>query len=302
MRSKSTLMRDRRYVEDLTTEELEQVLLIRRREERLARMRRVGLAGRAGSTVIVQEPRGSAAVQGWETSPLSDEAGESQSGSGPFRVWRERILLAIEGAALIGLLVVIVNLALSVRNLNQEWREQRSSYALPTPTPTALIRVSILPGGHRPPPEAGGTGQPIGPEPVLELPTPGPRAPTRLVIPSLNVDTNVVEGDSWEQLKKGAGHHIGSANPGERGNCFISGHNDVYGEIFRYLEDIKVDDEIIVYAGEQPFRYIVTAPPRVVEPDDVSVMYPTSKATITLLTCHPYMVDTHRMIVIATLE
>ena len=136
---------------------------------------------------------------------------------------------------------------------------------------------------------------------MIEIPTPGPRSPTRLVIPSINVDVPVVEGDSWEQLKKGAGHHIGSANPGERGNCFISGHNDIYGEIFRDLDKVKVGDEIIVYAGEQPYYYIVRAT-RIVEPDDVSVMYPTSTPVLTLLTCYPYMVDSHRLVVIAELK
>jgi sortase A len=115
------------------------------------------------------------------------------------------------------------------------------------------------------------------------------------------VDVQVVEGDDWEQLKKGAGHHIGSANPGERGNCFISGHNDIYGEIFRYLPDVQVGDEITVYAGEQPYRYTVRAT-RVVEPDDVSVMYPTSAPILTLLTCYPYMIDTQRFVVIAELN
>ena len=147
----------------------------------------------------------------------------------------------------------------------------------------------------------GGEAQPIGLAPRLVIPTPGPRSPTRLVIPSIHVDVPVVEGDDWEQLKKGAGHHIGSANPGERGNMFISGHNDVYGEIFRHLEEVKMGDEIIVYAGERSYRYFVRAT-RIVEPDDVSVMYPTSTPILTLLTCYPYMVDSHRLVVIAELE
>jgi len=308
-------MRDRRYVEDLTVEELKEVLITRRREERLVRLRRMGATGRVGNTVIVRDeqdpeyllppgPIPSVAVGGWGSVPVSDPdlaRGGSLSG-GKIRIWRERILLCIESAALIGLIVVIINLAISVRSLNQDWQEQRDTYALPTLTPTPLIRVSILPGGHKPPTMRGGEGQPLGPVPLMTLPTPGPRSPTRLVIPSINVDVNVVEGDDWEQLKKGAGHHIGSANPGERGNTFISGHNDVYGEVFRYLEDVQVGDEVIVYAGDQPYRYIVRVPPRVVEPDDVSVMYPTSKAIVTLLTCYPYMIDTHRIVVIAELE
>jgi sortase A len=111
----------------------------------------------------------------------------------------------------------------------------------------------------------------------------------------------VVEGDDWEQLKKGVGHHVNSANPGERGNCVLSGHNDVFGEVFRRLEDLELDDEVIVYTGVQPYRYVVKAK-RIVEPTDVSVMYPTTKPVLTLITCHPYMVDTHRLVVVAELS
>ncbi len=39
----------------------------------------------------------------------------------------------------------------------------------------------------------------------------------RIEIPALKVDAPVVQGDGWEQLKKGVAQHIGSANPGEGG-------------------------------------------------------------------------------------
>jgi sortase A len=296
-------MRDRRYVDELTIEELEEVLITRRREERLARVRRIGAAGRPGMPVTLDEPlyRGDGSWDAAHGAEAGSAAGSAKA-SGAIQVWRDRILLVIETAALVGLIAVIISLLMSVRSLNQDWKTQQSIASGPTPTPTALIKVSILPGGHKPPTVSGGEGQPLGPVPVLTLPTPGPRAPTRLIISSIHVDVNVVEGDDWEQLKKGAGHHIGSANPGERGNCFISGHNDVYGEIFRDLEDVQVGNEIIVYAGDQPYRYVVRAPPRIVEPDDVSIMYPTTGPVLTLLTCHPYMVDTHRLVVIAELD
>jgi sortase A len=296
-------MRDRRYVEDLTTEELQQLLLVRRREERIARMRRVGAARGAQDRATTVDldihvpgsvTLGSAvdnqAIQGGDPAPKS-----------AFQVWRERILLGIEIAALLGLLVVIVSFVNSVRRLNSDWRSQQSAETLPDPTATPLIRVAILPGGHKPPTTEGGEAEPLGPVVRVAVPTPGPRSPTRLVIPRINVDVPVVEGVDWEQLKKGAGHLVGSANPGERGNCFIAGHNDIYGEIFRELEDLKVGDEIMAYAGQQVYRYIVRAT-RIVEPDDVSVMYPTSTPVLTLLTCYPYMVDSHRLVVIAELD
>jgi sortase A len=284
----------------LTLEELEQELHVRRREERLARLRRV--SKRPSPTTVVSDEGMPAPAFPAAVIPVA--LGQEAASSPPktrLQVWRERILIGIEGAALIGLVVVLVRLALTVRTLNQDWRTQQAANALPEPTATALIRAAILPGGHKPPTLEGGEAQPIGLAPRLAIPTPGPKSPTRLVIPSIHVDVPVVEGDDWEQLKKGAGHHIGSANPGERGNCFISGHNDVYGEIFRHLDEVKMGDEIIVYAGERSYRYFVRAT-RIVEPDDVSVMYPTSTPILTLLTCYPYMVDSHRLVVIAELE
>jgi sortase A len=287
-------MRDRRYVEDLTLDELEQVLYLRRHEERRARLRRMGKVQRAAA-VVTDEGTPAPAIRG----VLAQET-EASPKTG-LQIWRERILIGIEGAALIGLIVVLVSLVVTVRNLNQDWREQQESNALPAPTATALIRAAVLPGGHKPPTMEGGEAQPLGMTARLVIPTPGPRSPTRLVIPSIHVDVPVVEGDDWEQLKKGAGHHIGSANPGERGNVFISGHNDIYGEIFRHLEEVKMGDEIVVYAGERSYRYYVRAT-RIVEPDDISVMYPTSTPILTLLTCYPFMVDSHRLVVIAELD
>ena len=48
-------MRDRRYVEDLSLEELEQELYVRRREERLARLRRIGPARHSSEPILVEE-------------------------------------------------------------------------------------------------------------------------------------------------------------------------------------------------------------------------------------------------------
>jgi sortase A len=296
-------MRDRRYLEDLTTEELEQALLIRRREERLARLRHVGAVSEASSAAIVAEL--DAYIPGLTGTGLpadpSRDRDSAPPAKSPFQIWRERILLSIEIAALVGLLVVVASFVASVRRLNNDWKAQQSAEALPAPTATPLIRVAVLPGGHMPPKTEGGEAEPIGPITRMAIPTPGPRSPTRLIIPRINVDVPVVEGVDWEQLKKGAGHLIGSANPGERGNVFIAGHNDIYGEIFRDLQDLKVGDEITAHAGQQVYRYIVRAT-RIVEPDDVSVMYPTSSPVLTLLTCYPYMVDSHRLVVIAELD
>jgi sortase A len=120
------------------------------------------------------------------------------------------------------------------------------------------------------------------------------------VIPSLNVDAPIVNGIAWEDLKKGVGHLPGSANPGERGNMYLAAHNDIFGEIFRYLEKLELGDEFLVYSGDRSFRYVVTSK-RVIEPTDVSVMYPSTEPIATLQTCYPYLVDTHRLVVVGEL-
>lgn len=58
---------------------------------------------------------------------------------------------------------------------------------------------------------------------------------------------------------------------------------------------------MIVYAGEQPYHYVVKAK-QIVEPTDVHVLAPTTRPVATLISCYPYMVDTHRIVVIAELR
>jgi sortase A len=331
-------MPDRRCVDDLTIEELEQILMIKRREARQKRLRRYADLGwlseeapilskgseSQGTQKDLAHPRSSPPAQralGAESEGvrfrsifmvhLSDQpeksgregpSGRKQSRWNLTRL-RDSALLILEVAALIGLVAVLVGSLAKLRFLNEEVAQAREGEAHPTPTP--LIQVSVLPGSSSPPNQVSNIPapyrdlvQPLAPVPI---PTPGPQAATRIVIPAIDVDAPVVEGDDWEQLKKGVGHHINSANPGERGNCVLSGHNDVFGEVFRRLEDLELEDELIVYTGVQPYRYVVKAK-RIVEPTDVSVMYPTTKPALTLITCHPYMVDTHRLVVVAELS
>src|SRR5207253_9039513 len=114
------------------------------------------------------------------------------------------------------------------------------------------LAVATLPGASQPPsaltPERfKGTLQQIIP---VAIPTPGPQQPVRIVIAAIKLDALVVEGDDWEALKKGAGHHAGSANPGQRGNVVISGHDDVFGETFRYIGVLRPGDGITLWPRE----------------------------------------------------
>jgi len=181
-----------------------------------------------------------------------------------------------------------------------------------TPTPTPLIMAVVLPGGHTPP-DASGNTRPNEAEipehlrPIyqslasLPVPTPGPQQAIRIQIPAIGVDAPVVQGDGWEQLKKGVGQHIPSANPGENGNVVLSGHNDVYGEIFRHLDRLQPGDQVILYTQQRAYTYIVERT-LIVEPTAVEVIASTGAPPLPLISCYPSLVDPHRIVVFARLQ
>ena len=135
----------------------------------------------------------------------------------------------------------------------------------------------------------------------IPLPPPSTVQAVRIEIPSLRVDAPVVQGDGWEQLKKGVAQHIGSANPGEGGNVVLSAHNDVYGELFRNLDRLQPGDVVRLHTTQREYEYIVDRT-QIVEPTAVEVMAPTGAPTVTLISCYPYLVDKKRIVVFARLQ
>jgi sortase A len=141
------------------------------------------------------------------------------------------------------------------------------------------------------------------PTPTPLLPTPMPEAlrtqtRRRLVIPSIGVDGPIVAGDSWEDLKLGIGHHPGSANAGENGNVVLSAHDDVYGELFRYLYQVEPGAAVDIYGDEVVYHYQIRSV-EIVAPTKIEVMAATTEPILTLITCYPYMLDTHRVVAVA---
>jgi sortase A len=342
-------MADESSMDDLTIEELEEILEAKRRARAIERFRRVSSSEESGPSPVLEAPdEEPPPLRGRYAGPRqSSERGAppvarahlAQDGSGALEkstafeaveivpqtsamgkavsmlarlsrgLWlkgfprlRDRLLLLLELAALAGLIFVVYSSLSELQVLNREVAEALDSEA--ETAPAATTAAAVLPGGSLPPGSEGAVPDQlrhlVEPGASIPIPTPGPRQASKIMIPSIDVDAPVVEGDGWEELKMGAGHRVGSVNPGERGNTVISGHNDVYGEIFRRLEDVNIGDGVIVYAGETPYRYVVVAK-MVVEPTEVSLLATTPDATLTLITCHPYMIDTHRLVVIAEL-
>lgn len=182
------------------------------------------------------------------------------------------------------------------------------------PEPAPAIRLRDLPLGRysapdqaepqsrrlEPPAHLRAWLDPDQQAPAQPIPAPAVQAATRIIIPAINVDAPIGEGTDWEALKYRVGHHPGTANPGQRGNMVLAAHNDVYGEIFRYLPEVPVGEVITIYAGEQVFRYRIVER-RIIRPEQTEVMLPTTRPTVTLISCYPYLVDTHRIVLFGEL-
>lgn len=105
-----------------------------------------------------------------------------------------------------------------------------------------------------------------------------------LRIPRLGLEAAVLEGtDEWT-LDRGVGHIEETALPGVAGNIGIAGHRDGF---FRVLEHVRVGDRLEVQTldGVQLYQIARTW---IVDPEDVSVLDPTSTPSVTLVTCYPF--------------
>ncbi len=128
--------------------------------------------------------------------------------------------------------------------------------------------------------------------------------PDRLTLSRLGIDTPVVAtsivNQAWQTATYGAGYLPLGGKSGGRGNLAISGHDDADGAVFGRLDMVREGDIVSVYAGGAVYRYKVVAL-RIVLPQQISVLRPTSGAVLTLITCTPRGVDTQRLVIRATL-
>jgi len=82
------------------------------------------------------------------------------------------------------------------------------------------------------------------------------------------------------------------------GNTFLYGHDDIEGNIFGHLYDLRPGDTVQIDVGGETQGYRVTGH-QIVPPTAVGVMDPTPDVRLTIMTCWPFNVDTKRWIVTA---
>jgi sortase A len=186
--------------------------------------------------------------------------------------------------------------------------EPHASVTLPPSAPAVLARALratqvpalpfITPAMAQPP----AASDYIAPQIVAVADVPADLRPQRLRVPSIDVDTSVVEvfvqDGAWQVADYAAGYHHGTALPGKTGNTVMAGHAGIRGSVFRDLGKVQIGDRILVEAGGWQYGYHVRAVNQV-GPMQVEVMAPTPTAVLTLITCTAW--DTKRLIVVADL-
>ncbi len=146
----------------------------------------------------------------------------------------------------------------------------------------------------------------------------------RIVIPSIEVNAPVMEpslgldalkSEDWNALEdqirssllQGVVHYPGTADPGQIGNAFFTGHSSnvfweqsPYNTVFALLPKLKEGEDIYITFDQVEYHYKVTSKTEV-SPKEVSILKQGDTKELTLMTCTPLGTTLRRLVVKAEL-
>lgn len=121
-----------------------------------------------------------------------------------------------------------------------------------------------------------------------------------ITIPKIHVEMPIYHGTSSEVLQNGVGHLQETSVPigGESTHAVLSGHTGLPSmKVFDNLDELEVGDYFIISVLGEDHAYRVTST-EVVLPDETdSLAIQEGKDLVTLVTCTPYGINTHRLLV-----
>lgn len=119
-----------------------------------------------------------------------------------------------------------------------------------------------------------------------------------LKIDKIDLNLPILKGATHKNLLMSLASIDKTGKPGEIGNYSIAGHrNRTYGRNFNRLEEVIIGDVIEFDNGKDNFKYTVSEK-LYVKPDETWVLLGNKKdKEITLVTCHPMINPTHRLII-----
>ena len=119
-------------------------------------------------------------------------------------------------------------------------------------------------------------------------------------IPKINVHLPIYHGTGDSSLSKGVGHLLGSSLPvgGESTHSILSGHSGMASQtMFTDLEQLGIGDVFYLYVLDEILAYQVSEINTVLPSDTSLLGIWEGEDCCTLVTCTPYGVNTHRLLV-----
>jgi sortase A len=190
---------------------------------------------------------------------------------------RRRLLLLSEGATwLFGVVGVVV------WGTNHHWATVAARLDVARFTSRQVVAPLVAPRAGTPDKSLWSPERILAWSAAVAEPGAAPLAVLR--IPRLRLEVPVLPGTDDRTLDRAVGHIDDTAPPGADGNSGIAGHRDGF---FRGLKDIAVGDAIELETATVKEVYRVERT-WVVGPEDVSVLDPTPRRVLTLVTCYPF--------------
>ncbi|WP_158214152.1 class C sortase [Bifidobacterium vansinderenii] len=147
---------------------------------------------------------------------------------------------------------------------------------------------------------AVGTDDPLATEYEQRLAVDPGNAMGSVVIPKISVNIPILHGTSTEALNQGAGHTFGSSLPvgGPSTHAILAAHRGMPDKLmFTRLDEMRVGDFFQIKVMGETLSYQVTNI-WTVTPDDFShLKIKKGEDRVTLVTCTPYGINTHRLLV-----
>jgi LPXTG-site transpeptidase (sortase) family protein len=199
----------------------------------------------------------------------------------------QNIFIAIEGLVIFTILFLSIMIFANWDAVANEVRYTTTAKTIPTPTPSSTPTVATPPT----------------PAPIDE--------PAHIIIDKIKVDSpiqwNIPVDATVDALNHGVAHLDGSANLGEIGNLFLTGHSsdyywkkNPYAAIFSLLPKLAIGDTFMIRENGSEYIYRVNET-KIVNPNQVEVAAPTTNSIATLMTCYPIGSTRQRFIVRADL-
>lgn len=119
-------------------------------------------------------------------------------------------------------------------------------------------------------------------------------------IPKISVDLPIYHGTGEATLSRGVGHLLGSSLPigGLGTHCVLTGHSGLSGQkMFSDLSQLKIGDVFYLKTLDETLAYMILDISTVLPEDTSKLSIAPDQDTVTLVTCTPYGVNTHRLLV-----